>query len=325
MIKAGIAGAAGYTGGELIRLLLHHPEVKLVMAQSHSQAGKSLSAVHQDLVGETSMVFSANTDWDIDVLFLCSGHGKAKGLLQQQNIPAHVKIIDLSQDFRLKDTNTIGGRTFVYGLPELKREAIKEASNIANPGCFATAIQLGLLPLFANGFSAQVYATGITGATGAGQSLTESSHFSWRSNNVQAYKSLQHQHLAEVGESLQQVGKDAEPPAVHFVPWRGDFARGIFISLQLPTDKSLGALKELYQHFYEGHPFTWLSDDAIHLKQVVNTSKCLIQIEKQNGQAVIHTAIDNLLKGAAGQAIQNMNLMHGFEEKAGLQLKANYF
>lgn len=325
MIKVGIAGAAGYTGGELIRLLLRHPGVTLAWAQSHSQAGKPLSALHQDLVGETNMLFAADLDWDIDVLFLCSGHGKARELLQQQDIPTHVRIIDLSQDFRLQHTSTIKERTFVYGLPELNKASISKASNIANPGCFATAMQLGLLPLVAAGFSGDVYATGITGATGAGQSLSESSHFSWRSNNIQAYKSLQHQHMAEVGESLQQAGKRTEKPAIHFIPWRGDFARGIFISQQLRADQSLPELKELYRDFYEGHPFTTFSDDPIHLKQVVNTNKCLIQIEAQDGQVVIHSAIDNLLKGAAGQAVQNMNLMYDLEETAGLQLKANYF
>jgi N-acetyl-gamma-glutamyl-phosphate reductase len=325
MINAGIVGAAGYTGGELIRLLLRHPEARLAWAQSHSQAGKTLCAIHQDLVGETDMLFSGDFTWDVDVLFLCGGHGKAKALLEQKDIPHHVRIIDLSQDFRLKHTARVKERDFVYGLPELNRSSILKANNIANPGCFATAMQLGLLPLVAAGFSGSVYATGITGATGAGQSLSESSHFSWRSNNIQAYKSLQHQHLAEVGESMQQAGGGEERPAIHFVPWRGDFARGIFISQQLRTDKSLGELKGLYRNYYEGHPFAVLSNDPIHLKQVVNTNKCLIQIEKHEGQTVIHAAIDNLLKGASGQAVQNMNLMCGLEETMGLRLKANYF
>jgi N-acetyl-gamma-glutamyl-phosphate reductase len=325
MIKVGIAGAAGYTGGELIRLLLRHPEASVVFAQSSSQAGKPVSSVHQDLLGETNLSFSGQLASDIDILFLCSGHGKAKELLQEQHIPDSVRIIDLSQDFRLTGSSTIKDRVFVYGLPERNREIIKQARNIANPGCFATALQLGLLPLVASGFSGAVYATGITGATGAGQSLTESTHFAWRANNIQAYKSLQHQHMKEVGEQLQQAHPEAKQPALNFVPWRGDFARGIFLSQQLDTMLSLSELNELYQDFYATHPFAVLGREAIHLKQVVNTNKCLIQIEQQEDQTVIHTAIDNLLKGAAGQAVQNMNLMMGLEETAGLQLKANYF
>ncbi len=325
MIKAGIAGAAGYTGGELIRLLLRHPEVSIAFAQSNSQAGKAVSSVHQDLVGETNLCFSDSLQEDIDVLFLCGGHGKAKELLAEQDIPGKVKIIDLSQDFRLHANKEINGRTFVYGLPELNRDAIQTARNIANPGCFATALQLGMLPLVAAGFSGAVHTTGITGATGAGQALSESSHFAWRANNIQAYKSLQHQHLLETGESLQQAHREGKKPALHFVPWRGDFARGIFVSQQLQTDMDLKALKACYASFYEKHPFTFLSDEAIHLKQVVHTNKCLIQVEQHEGQTVIHTAIDNLLKGAAGQAVQNMNLMCGLAETTGLQLKAGYF
>lgn len=325
MIRVGIAGAAGYTGGELIRLLLRHPGVSIAFAQSNSQAGKAVSGVHQDLFGDTDLRFSDSLQEEIDVLFLCGGHGKAKELLGKQDIPGMVKIIDLSQDFRLEANKEIKGRTFVYGLPELNKDVITTARNIANPGCFATALQLGLLPLVANGFSGAVHTTGITGATGAGQALAESSHFAWRTNNIQAYKSLQHQHLHEVGETLLQVHPEGKKPALHFVPWRGDFARGILVSQQLQTDASLKELKEWYASFYQKHPFTFLSDDAIHLKQVVHTNKCMIQIEQYEGQTVIHTVIDNLLKGAAGQAVQNMNLMCGLGETTGLQLKAGYF
>lgn len=325
MIRVGIAGAAGYTGGELIRVLLRHPEVSIVCMQSSSQAGNPVSSVHQDLFGETILSFSENLSTDIDVLFLCGGHDKARQLLEDQDIPDEVKVIDLSQDFRLSSNSQVKERVFTYGLPELNREAIAAADSIANPGCFATALQLGLLPLVAEGFSGEVYATGITGATGAGQALTAGSHFAWRANNIQAYKSLQHQHLAETGESLRQISHRGEQPRISFVPWRGDFARGIFISQQLKTDKTLAELQELYDKFYEQHPFTSLSKDAMHLKQVVNTNKCLIGIEQHDGQTVIHTAIDNLLKGASGQAVQNMNLMFGIAETTGLQLKAGYF
>lgn len=325
MIKAGITGAAGYTGGELIRLLLRHPGVTISCAHSNSQAGKTVSAVHQDLYGDTGLQFSGTLQEDIDVLFLCVGHGAARTFLEANNIASHVKIIDLSQDFRLQASNTIGDRQFVYGLPERNRDKIIRANHIANPGCFATALQLGLLPLAAQGFSGDVYTTGITGATGAGQGLAASSHFAWRANNIQAYKSLTHQHLKEVGESLGSVHQEQQSPFIHFIPWRGDFSRGIFVSQQLQTGLSLSQLEDLYMTFYKDHPFTHLSKEAIHLKQVVNTNKCLIQIEQQDGHTVIHSAIDNLLKGASGQAVQNMNLMFGLEETTGLDLKASFF
>lgn len=325
MIKAGITGAAGYTGGELIRLLLRHPEVQISFAHSNSQAGKPVATVHQDLYGDTQMQFDAAIHDDIDVLFLCVGHGDAKKFLEENKIADRVKIIDLSQDFRLEAQHSIGNRDFVYGLPERNRELIKTANNIANPGCFATALQLGLLPLAAAGFTGDVYTTGITGATGAGQGLAPSSHFAWRANNIQAYKSLTHQHLKEVGESLAAVNPLHSKPSIHFVPWRGDFARGIFVSQQLQTDLSLIALEALYMGYYSNHAFTHISRESIYLKQVVNTNKCLVQIEQQEGYTVIHTAIDNLLKGASGQAVQNMNLMFGLDEKTGLDVKASFF
>jgi len=326
MIRTGIAGAAGYTGGELIRLLLRHPEAEIVFALSKSQAGKPIAAIHRDLEGETDLQFAADGRPDIDVLFLCLGHGDSRAFLEHiLPINASIRIIDLSQDFRLRAESVIGGREFVYGLPEKNKAQIQQAQNIANPGCFATALQLGLLPLVAAGFTGDVYTTGITGATGAGQSLSPSSHFAWRANNIQAYKSLTHQHLKEVSESLRSVAPSQQAPSIHFVPWRGDFARGIFVSQQFHTTLELSALEEIYNDYYAAHPFTGLSQQPIFLKQVVNTNKCLVQIEQVDGQTVIHTAIDNLLKGASGQAVQNMNLAFGLPETTGLDLKASYF
>lgn len=323
-LKVAIAGAAGYTGGELIRLLLNHPRVHLQEIVSSSNAGNPLHAVHQDLVGETELVFSATLNREPDLLFLCFGHGEAKKYLAANPLPAKVKVIDLSNDFRLHENVNFGNRSFVYGLPELNREKIKNSVSIANPGCFASAIILGLLPLAEAGLLSNIYTTGITGSTGAGQSLSPTSHFSWRSNNIQAYKSLSHQHLGEIGQTL---GKLQPLPEIDisFVPWRGDFSRGIFISSQLDINLDLEELDALYIDFYKDHPFTHLSHEPIFLKQVTNTNKCLIQLEKLGSKLVIHAILDNLLKGASGQAVQNMNLMAGFEEKEGLKLKASYF
>ncbi len=328
-IKAAIIGGAGYTGGEMIRLLLHHPVVKLISVHSSSNAGKPLYAVHKDLIGETELLFSDQPTTHVDVLFLCVGHGDAQKFLDQYDIPAAVKIIDLSQDFRL--TSTIGDRKFVYGLPELNKEEIRTAQNIANPGCFATAIQLALLPLAKAGILSDVHTTGITGSTGAGQSLSSTSHFSWRANNIQAYKSLNHQHIKEITASINQLQKDSplsdqgEGPGIHFVPWRGDFTRGIYTSSVIDCSFPLEEVIRLYKDYYKDQVFTFLSDTMIDLKQVVNTNKCLLHIEKQGNKLIVHSAIDNLLKGASGQAVQNMNLMFGLEEKTGLELKANYF
>ena len=323
-VKIGIVGGAGYTGGELLRVLLRHPNAQIAFVHSTSSAGELVSKVHADLVGDTDLKFVNELDQNIDVLFLCVGHGDAKKFLAAHEIKASVKIIDLSQDFRLTSTANIGERSFVYGLPELQRDTVKQASNIANPGCFATAIQLGLLPLASKGVLKDVYTTGITGATGAGQGLSNTSHFSWRANNVQAYKTLQHQHLNEINQSIAQLqgNQNAE---VNFVPWRGDFTRGIFITSVVALDISLEEIYELYETYYTGHPFTHVSKNNIDLKQVINTNKCLIYIEKNGNKVAIHSVIDNLLKGAVGQAVQNMNLMFGMEEGLGLQLKANYF
>jgi len=323
-VNIGIVGGAGYTGGELLRVLLRHPNAHISFVHSTSSAGELVSKVHADLLGDTELKFTNTLDQNIDVLFLCVGHGDASKFLTANEIKASIKIIDLSQDFRLAASATIGDRNFIYGLPELQREAIKSANNIANPGCFATAIQLGLLPLAAKGLLKEVYTTGITGATGAGQGLSNTSHFSWRANNIQAYKTLQHQHLNEIVQSLAQLqgNQNAE---VNFVPWRGDFTRGIFVTSVITSDLSLEALYDLYNAYYEGHVFTHVSKNNIDLKQVVNTNKCLIHIEKQGNKIAIHSVVDNLLKGAVGQAVQNMNLIFGIEESAGLQLKANYF
>jgi N-acetyl-gamma-glutamyl-phosphate reductase len=323
-IKIGIIGGAGYTGGELIRLLIHHPDAAVSFIHSRSNAGKPVHTVHQDLVGETDLKFTGEMNDNIDVLFLCLGHGESKKFLAENKVADSVKIIDLANDFRLANNRELGTRSFVYGLPELNRDKIKSANNVANPGCFATTIQLGLLPLAKAGLLKDVYTTGITGSTGAGQSLTDTSHFSWRENNIQAYKTLTHQHLGEIGESLKQL-QPAGDIAVNFVPWRGDFTRGIFISSQLPCDLSLIELNKLYEDFYSGYPFTYITKEAVFLKQVVNTNKCIIQIEKVGKQLVVHSVADNLLKGASGQAVQNMNLMFGFDETTGLKLKANYF
>lgn len=323
-IKAGIIGGAGYTGGEVLRLLLLHPSVEIGFVHSRSNAGKAVSQLHQDLTGLSNLYFTESIDTAVDVLFLCLGHGESRQLLEELSLPDHPRIIDLTNDFRLKNNNQIGNRTFIYGLPELNREQIKNATAIANPGCFATAIQLSLLPLAKAGLLTDIYTTGITGSTGAGQTLAATSHFSWRANNIQAYKTLTHQHLDEINESLgQSMNKQA--PAVHFIPWRGDFTRGIFCSSTLTISNQLEEIVSLFKDYYHSHPFVHISTESIFLKQVVGTNRALLQLEKQGNKLVVHSIIDNLLKGAAGQAIQNMNLLFGLEEESGLQLKANYF
>jgi len=328
VIKAGIIGGAGYTGGELTRILINHPFTEIVFIHSRSHAGQPVHTVHRDLAGETDLQFTGDmipaADGSIDVLFLCLGHGESKKFLAENKIADKIRVIDLANDFRLSSHRQQGSRNFIYGLPELNRDKIKSATNVANPGCFATTIQLGLLPLAKAGLLTEVYTTGITGSTGAGQSLAETSHFSWRENNIQAYKTLRHQHLGEINESLTQLQPHGNI-AIHFVPWRGNFTRGIFISSQLHTDKSLEELISLYKNYYTGHPFTQISTEPVFLKQVVNTNKCVIQLEKAEDVLVVHSVTDNLLKGASGQAVQNMNLMFGIDETAGLKLKSNYF
>ena len=323
-VNIGIIGGAGYTGGELLRVLLRHPNATISFVHSSSNAGELVNKVHTDLLGDTELIFAKEINSSVDVLFLCVGHGDAQKFLATNEIASSVKIIDLSQDFRLNSSASIGDRKFVYGLPELQRDAIRSAHHIANPGCFATAIQLGLLPLASKNLLKEVYTTGITGSTGAGQGLSSTSHFSWRANNIGAYKTLNHQHIHEIHQSLGLL-QGNQAAEVHFVPWRGDFTRGIFVTSVISSDMSMDALYELYIDFYKDHPFTHASTTAIDLKQVVNTNKCFIHIEKQGNKIAIHSVIDNLLKGAVGQAVQNMNLIFGLEETTGLHIKANYF
>ncbi len=318
MIRVGVIGGAGYTAGELIRVLLGHPEVELVSIQSNSQAGRPVASIHGDLAGEVTLSFSEAVEPTVDVLFLCSGHGRSQQYLEAHPPERGTVVIDLSNEFRLRED-------WVYGLPELNREAITGSRCIANPGCFATAIQLGLLPLaHARALRAPVHIHGITGATGAGQAPSATSHFPWRQNNVSLYKAFRHQHLAEIRRSLQQLQPAFEQP-LHFLPVRGNFARGIFVSQYLTTNLALEAAKDLYQDYYAPHPFVVLTEDNPHLKQVVNTNKCLIYLEQHEDQLLIVSMIDNLLKGASGQAVQNMNLALGKAETMGLHLKAVAF
>jgi len=321
-IKAGIIGGAGYTGGETIRLLLNHPHAELAFVQSRSQAGKYLYEVHTDLLGETSLKFNPSFETTIDVLFLCLSHGESKKFLEENSFSSNTRVIDLGNDFRLGDK--VGDREFVYGLPEFQRSKIKSSKNIANPGCFATTIQLGLLPLANAGLLKEVYTTGITGSTGAGQKLQDSTHFTWRANNISAYKTLSHQHLGEINQTLKALQKGFSE-SINFVPWRGDFTRGIFVTSVLNSNLSIEDANKLYNEYYSVHPFTHVSDFMIDLKQVVNTNKCLNYLEKVGNKLAIHSVTDNLLKGASGQAIQNMNLMFGFEETSGLKLKGSIF
>ncbi|MCB0638998.1 MAG: N-acetyl-gamma-glutamyl-phosphate reductase [Lewinella sp.] len=318
MTSIGIIGGAGYTAGELIRILQWHPAAELAFVHSSSQAGKPVTSIHEDLAGECDLHFTERVDPSVDVLFLCSGHGRSKGWLADNPVPDTTLVIDLSSDFRL-DTS------FVYGLPELNREALRSTRRVANPGCFATAIQLGLLPLAAEGQLAEaVHVNAITGSTGAGQAPTGTTHFSWRNNNLSVYKPFSHQHLAEIRRSLQQL-QPTGAPDLHFLPLRGDFARGIFATLYTPTDLTESQLQDLYQGYYAGHLFTHVVAENPHLKQVVNTNKALVHVSKHGNQALVISMIDNLLKGASGQAVQNMNLALGLPEDMGLRLKAMAF
>ena len=321
-IKAGIIGGAGFTGGETIRLLLNHPDVEITFVHSRSNAGKNLYAVHADLIGETSLTFSDSFQEKVDVLFLCMGHGESKKFLAEHTFDSSTRIIDLSQDFRLGES--VAGREFVYGLPELYRDQIKQAVNIANPGCFATTLKLGLLPLAKAGILKEVYSTGITGSTGAGQKLQDTTHFTWRANNISAYKTLTHQHLREINYHLKTHQPTFNAP-INFIPWRGDFTRGIFVSSCTACDLPLESIKKLYRDYYQDHAFTFVLEGPVDLKQIVNTNKCIIGLEKEGDKVVIHSALDNLLKGASGQAVQNMNLMFGLNEWEGLRLKSTVF
>ena len=307
-IRIGIVGGAGYTGGELLRILINHPRAEIVFVHSKSNAGKPVSNVHTDLIGDTDIRFSDTISQDIDVLFLCVGHGDARKFLDANSIAERIKIIDLSQDFRLSHNSVHGNRNFVYGLPELNKENIKNAANIANPGCFATCIQIGLLPLAASGnLNAEVHINATTGSTGAGQSPGATTHFSWRNNNLSIYKAFEHQHLNEIGESLIQLQKEFNKE-LSFIPQRGNFTRGILATMYLESDLSLEDAQQIYTHYYASHPFTHISKDNIDLKQVVNTNKALVYLEKHGSKLFIISIIDNLLKGASGHAVQNMNL-----------------
>ena len=333
-IRVGIIGSAGYTGGELLRILIFHPEVEIVFANSASNAGNKLYAVHNDLFGDTELEFSSDFHSNIDVLFLCVGHGDARKFLDAYPVDPSVKIIDLSQDYRLRANTTYQGQNFVYGLPELNRVAIKSAQYIANPGCFATNIQLALLPLASKSLLPdQIHINATTGSTGAGQKPSATSHFSWRNNNLSAYKSFEHQHLQEISESLDQFQNgflstseksllERAAEKINFVPQRGDFARGIFSSIYVDSDLTEEEAYTLYNSYYDSHPFTSVSKANIDLKQVVNTNKSIIHLEKHGNKLLILNATDNLLKGASGQAVQNMNLMFGLEERTGLNLKS---
>lgn len=321
-IKAGIIGGAGYTGGEMLRLLINHPSVDIAFVHSNSNTGNLISDVHTDLLGDTDLRFTGELSDDIDVLFLCVGHGDAKKFLAANPIAAGVKIIDLSQDFRLK---AAAGKDWVYGLPELNRERIKTANFIANPGCFATCIQLGLLPLAAKGLlKNEVHINATTGSTGAGQSLAATSHFSWRNNNLSVYKAFEHQHLNEIGETLLQLDANFNE-VLNFIPQRGDFTRGILAAMYVESELTAEEAETLYEEYYAGHPFTHVSKKNIDLKQVVNTNKGLVHVEKHGNKLFVVSIIDNLLKGASGQAVQNMNLIFGLEERQGLALKAAGF
>ena len=338
MVKVGILGAAGYTGGELIRLLINHPEAEIVFANSESNAGNKVYDVHEGLLGDTELTFTDEMPFDqVDVVFFCFGHGKSEAFLKEHDIPANVKIIDMAQDFRIK-----GDHDFVYGLPEIHREEIAKCQHLANPGCFATCIQLGLLPLAKAGLlTRDIAVNAITGSTGAGQKPGATTHFSWRNNNFSVYKLFTHQHLHEICQTLNELkpaeaphvvdtlneGFEAEGISVDFIPYRGDFARGIFCTEVVTLSERLveSDLAPLYKNFYEGATFTHYSDKALDLKQVVNTNKALVHAEVFGKKVVITSMIDNLLKGAVGQAVQNMNIMFGLDEKAGLHLKASAF
>ena len=338
MVRVGILGAAGYTGGELIRLLLNHPEVEIVFANSESNAGNKVYDVHEGLLGETELEFTSEMPFDkVDVVFFCFGHGKSEAFLKEHSIPANVKIIDLAQDFRIK-----GNHDYVYGLPETHRKEIAKCQHLANPGCFATCIQLGLLPLAQAGLlTKDISVNAITGSTGAGQKPGATTHFSWRNNNFSVYKLFTHQHLHEICQTLNELKPEGAPHVVDtldedyeeegitvdFIPYRGDFARGIFCTevVTLETSPAASEIVALYKNFYEQAAFTHYSDKALDLKQVVNTNKALVHVEVFGKKVVITSMIDNLLKGAVGQAVQNMNIMFGLDERAGLNLKASAF
>ena len=325
MLEIGIIGGAGYTAGELIRLLLNHPEANINFVYSTSNAGNKLHKVHKDLIGSTEISFTSQINTKVDTLFLCLGHGNSTTFLEKNNFSKNTKIIDLSNDFRLFTDKNFEGKDFVYGLPELDKTAIKTAKYIANPGCFATALQLAILPLAAKGLlNNDIHINAVTGATGAGTSLSATTHFTYRDNNYSHYKAFNHQHLGEINQTVNQLQANFNAE-INFVPNRGNFSRGIFATTYTKYDGSLDDAIKIYKEYYKNAAFTFVSDEEIHLKQVVNTNKCLIHLAKHGTKLLITSAIDNLLKGASGQAVQNLNLMYDFEETLGLNLKASYF
>ena len=318
MVRVGILGAAGYTGGELIRLLLNHPEAEIVFANSESNAGNPVADVHEGLYGDTELCFTSEMPFDsVDVVFFCFGHGKSEAFLKEHSIPENVKIVDLAQDFRLEAPD----HDYVYGLPEINKERIAKAQHVANPGCFATCIQLGLLPAASMGLiKGSVAVNAITGSTGAGQKATATTHFSWRNNNMSIYKAFTHQHVPEIRQSLRQVQGHLDAD-IDFIPYRGDFSRGIFATEVIKTDRPLEEIVEAYKAFYRDARFTHYVDKAIDMKQVVNTNKALVHCDKYGDKLLVTSTIDNLLKGAVGQAVQNMNIMFGNDDNTGLNLK----
>ena len=323
MKSVGIIGGSGYTGGELIRLVIHHPALKLDFVYSTTRAGKAVTSGHPDLLGSLNLNFTDTVNPDIDLLYLCLGHGNSRAFLENYSFSEKTIIIDLGNDFRLNDDREFGGKQFVYGLPELQREEIEKATAIANPGCFATAIQLALLPLAKNNLIEDaVHINATTGSTGAGVGLSATSHFSWRNNNLSWYKPFTHQHLGEIHQSLQQL---KAPSKLFFMPQRGDFTRGIFATAYTQFEGSLEEAKALYQKYYASHPFTQISDEEVSLKSVVNTNFCFLHLHKYENTLLITSVIDNLVKGASGQAIQNTNILMGWEENLGIQLKASIF
>ena len=325
MLEVGIIGGAGYTAGELIRLLLNHPKTTINFVYSTSNAGNKIHKVHQDLIGNTEISFTNTINPEIDVLFLCLGHGNSTSFLENNSFSKNTKIIDLSNDFRLLKNKNFNGKDFVYGLPELQKEKIRNAKYIANPGCFATALQLAILPLAANDLlNNDLHINAVTGATGAGTSLSSTTHFTWRDNNFSHYKAFNHQHLGEIHQTVNQLQSNFNAE-INFMPYRGNFSRGIFATTYIKFENSIEEATNIYQSYYKDAVFTFVSEKDIHMKQVVNTNKCLLHLMKHGTKLLITSTIDNLLKGASGQAIQNMNLMFGFEEMAGLNLKANYF
>ncbi len=325
MINIGIIGGSGYTAGELIRLLVHHSMVTIDFVYSTTNAGKSIASVHQDLLGDTNLVFTDTINPKVNLVFLCLGHGKSKAFLSDNQFDKTTKIIDLGNDFRFLNDAKFQDKNFIYGLPELNKSEIKSADCIANPGCFATAIQLALLPLAAaNELQNSIHINATTGSTGAGVQPSATTHNSWRNNNMSHYKAFEHQHLGEIHRNLIEVQKDFDQEVL-LIPNRGDFTRGIFVTTYTKTELSIENLVKIFEEFYESSPFVVVTTSEINLKQVVQTNKCIISIEKKGEYVLITSIIDNLLKGASGQAIQNMNLMFGFDETEGIVLKSSGF